>query len=451
MIEKIATFIKDNSLILPNDRIIAAVSGGVDSMVMLFCLNSLKHDLNFELSVIHINHGVRPGDSDKDEKLVRDCCQLNGLEFKVRKLDGYNLDSSEESLREARYGIFNEVLLKHPDAKIATAHTLDDQVETFLMRLAKGSKIKGLCGIPVKRDAFIRPMLGVTKQELYLYAGDKNIPFCEDYTNKDLKKMRNQIRHRLIPVIIEIFGENFYEGFKRSRQDLSDVYSVFTKLMQMTFNKYVTEQANGLEMDIIQYQKLSVPERRQLLNGCISKFYPLNFQIRSTYFEQFEKFVNDASTGRQIQFDNNLICVKNRASIFFTIHQTQLSHELELYPGQVVCIGRNKISLKKVEDDDIAINDNKNCELVCGDKIHMPLKVRFWQQGDFFYPLGMKGKQKVSDFFINQKVNQMEKGKIPLVVNQSQIVWIAGLRLDDRYKFTKECKIVYKLEIDGNN
>ena len=451
MIEKIADFIKANNLILPNDKIIAAVSGGVDSMVMLFCLKALRQELNFELSVIHINHGVRPGDSDGDEKLVKECCKLYGLENHSLKLQGYDLNSSEKILRDARYEAFNKILLQYPGAKIATAHTLDDQLETFLMRLAKGSKIKGLCGIPVKRDAFIRPMLQNTKQEMYQFAGDNDITFREDYTNKDIKKLRNQIRHKLVPVIINLFGKNFYEGLQQSQQDLNDVYSVFAKVMQNTFDNYVVEKDKGLEINLEDYQRLSLPERRQLLNGCISKFYPLNFQIRSTYFEQFEDFIKNASTGKQFQFENNLICVKNRASIFFTDKQEQSSNQLELYPGQVVCIGRNKISLKTVEDDERMINDNKNCELICGDNLKLPLTVRFWQQGDFFYPLGMQKKQKVSDFFVNVKINRMDKKNIPLVVNQSDILWIGGLRLDDRYKITKECKKIYKLEIDGNN
>jgi tRNA(Ile)-lysidine synthase len=123
---------------------------------------------------------------------------------------------------------------------------------------------------------------------------------------------------------------------------------------------------------------------------------------------------------------------------------------LELYPEQVVYIGRNKISLKKVEDDEMTINKKKNIEYICGDKIQIPLTVRFWQEGDFFYPLGMNKKQKVSDFFINQKVNLMEKAKIPLILNQCDIVWLAGMRLDNRYKVTKGCKLYYKLQIDGN-
>jgi len=451
LIEKIATFIKDNSLIVPNDKIVAAVSGGVDSMVMLFCLNFLKEQLNFDLSVIHINHGVRMGDSDEDEKLVQDWCKENALEFYSKKLNGYNLNSSEDMLRKARYEAFDQILLKYPGVKIATAHTLDDQLETFFMRLAKGSKIKGLCGIPVYRDAFIRPVLSLTKWQLYQFAQENNIPFREDYTNQDTKKLRNRIRHQLVPKLIEIFGENFYEGFRQSQQDMVDVYAVFAGLMQNLFNEYTIENEHDLEFELQSYQALSAPQRRQFLNGCISKFYPLNFQIRSTYFEQFENFIKNASTGKQFQFDNGLICVKNRSSVFFTDQLNKLTPPLELYPGQVVCIGRNKISLKTVEDDDRTINNSKNCELICGDKLKMPLTVRFWQAGDFFYPLGMKRKQKVSDFFINQKIDRLEKRKIPLVLNQSDIVWIAGLRLDDRYRITKECKIVYKMKMDGNN
>ena len=124
---------------------------------------------------------------------------------------------------------------------------------------------------------------------------------------------------------------------------------------------------------------------------------------------------------------------------------------MELYSGQVVYIGRNKISLKTVENGDRTINGDKYDELICGDKLHFPLKVRYWREGYFFYPLGMNKKQKVSDFFINQKINRIEKAKIPLVLNESEIVWITGLRLDNRYKLTPKCKRVYRLKMDGIN
>ncbi len=448
MIKKIVPFIKTHNLILPDDHIIAAVSGGVDSMVMLSCLNSLAEDFYFQLSVVHINHGVRPKDTDKDEKLVRDWCKKHILEIHVIKLTNFNLKSSEDDMRNARYEAFDKILAKFSNAKIALAHTLDDQLETFFMRLAKGSKLKGLCGISIKRDAYIRPMLNLTKKEIYQYAKDNHIPFNEDYTNKDTMKLRNRIRHQLVPKLIEIFGENFYEGFQRSQKDLQSVYSAFMDSIQIFTNKYVKKVNNNLEIELKQYQKLSVPERYQLLNGCVSEFYPLNFQIRTTYFEKFDQFVKEASTGKQFKFEKNLICVKNRSSICFLIDQNMALKELELYLDQVVYIGRNKISLKRVENGERVINDQKYTELICGDRIYLPLKVRYWKKGDYFYPLGMNNKQKVSDFFINQKLNRMEKAKIPLILNQSEIVWIVGMRLDNRYKLTKFCENIYKLDMD---
>jgi tRNA(Ile)-lysidine synthase len=359
LIEKIDSFIKAYHLVAPTDKIFAAVSGGVDSMVMLYCLNTLKKQLNFELSVIHVNHGVRTGDSDEDENLVQVCCNKYKLENHVKKLNGFNLESSENELRNARYAAFNEILQQFPEAKIATAHTLDDQIETFFMRLAKGSKLKGLCGIPEKRDAFIRPMLSSTKKEIYQFARNEQIPYHEDYTNKDTKKLRNRIRHKLIPKFTEIFGENFYEGFQRSQQDLKAVQSAFLETMQSISLEYVSEKENGLEIDLKDYQKLSLTEKRHLINGCVSKFYPLNFQIKSAYFEQFERFANDASTGSQFLFENNLNVIKNRKTIYFSIIQNESSEELELYPGQIVYLGRNKISLKTVEDGDRAVNNDR--------------------------------------------------------------------------------------------
>jgi len=420
-------------------------------MVMLYCLNEIRKDFNFYLFVLHVNHGVRGRDADEDEDLVYAWSKAQSLKFFSEKLKGLDLKSSEDTLRNERYAVFEKFLKAETGSKIATAHTLDDQLETFIMRLAKGSKLQGLCGIPVKRDAYIRPMLHLTKKEIYRFADDKKIPYKEDFTNRDPGKTRNRVRHEIVPKLIEVFGSRFYEGFDRSRNNLNEIRASFDAYMNNLFNTYVNKKGEILELKLDDYRKLSVAERRYLVNGCVSEFYPLNFQIRSKYFEEFERFVDTAGTGKEFNFDNNLKVLKNRTSVKFVKDKTHTPGNPELYPGQVVYIGRNKISMNKVENVEKYINQDRNTELICGDDLVFPLKVRFWKNGDFFFPLGMNKKQKLSDFFINEKVNRLEKSQIPLVLNGPEMVWVAGLRLDDRYKVTESCRTVYQLTIHGYN
>ncbi|MEJ2488307.1 MAG: tRNA lysidine(34) synthetase TilS, partial [Sulfurovaceae bacterium] len=367
---------------------------------------------------------------------VHSLAEKHGLEYYTEKLQGFNEVSPEKELRDARYAVFEKVLQSKPGAKIATAHTLDDRLETFIMRLAKGSKLKGLCSIPVKRGKYIRPMLNLTKSELYHFAGKNKIPYHEDYTNADMNKTRNHIRHKIVPALIETFGEDFYDGYRRSQRELQEIHTILSGYIKNLFDQYVTQSGDQLIINLDDYAKLAVIERRQILNGCVSKYYPLNFQIRSKYFEEFDRFAETALTGKEFHFDNQLKVIKDRQKIIFSVGQNQSPDIWELYPGQVVYIGRNKISLKEVENVDGRINNNKKVELICGDRLSMPLRVRFWEKGDFFFPLGLNKRQKLSDFFINQKINRMEKSKIPIVLNGPDIIWVAGLRLDERYKWT---------------
>jgi len=449
LISRVHTFIVAHQLILPGDTIAAAVSGGVDSMVMLDILLRLRSELPFDLRVIHINHGIRGSESDLDQTLVEEICTQNQLPFFSEKLRGFSGNSSEESLREARYAVFEAYLERIAGGKIATAHHLDDRMETFFMRLARGSGVKGLRSIPVRRGPYIRPLLFLRREEIHGYAERHHIPYRVDSTNKDRTKLRNNIRETLTPVLLDVFGKDFYRGFTKSLQDLDEIYAIYEDENRKLFSEMIEKEENRLKFRPAQYKSLPTRQRRHLLEYCISYFYPLNFGFAETYFKEFDKFTEKAQTGAVFHFDYNIRVFKERDHIVFHQDETAQFKPLQLSAPDSVTENRVfKFSIKRLAGRPTTLKkENPFIEIICGDRLFFPLQIRGWQEGDWFYPLGMNKKQKLSDFFINQKIERLDKKHIPLLVNRDEIVWVAGLRLDHRYRVQKECKTLYEVEV----
>ncbi len=447
MQERLHAFITTHQLIFPNDRVFAAVSGGVDSMVLLDLLQRLSGEFPFELRVLHINHRVRGADSDADEALVNKQAKKFNLSFECKRLSGLNRASSEDALRQARYAAFEEILQHYPDAKIATAHHLDDQLETFFMRLAKGAGLKGLSGIPLKRDAYIRPLLSFRRREIETYARRQQIVFREDRSNADTAKLRNHVRHALVPALKEVFGEPFYHGFSKSLNEIQNHQIVFKRENEQLFKKIVTLNGSEIRLAISAYSELPPLRRRAVFQYCISRTNPLTLIASNGLWKAFDRFVFGAAAGARFQAGKALFVRKNREDLFFYKAEPEILSPVELYPGESVSWGKYRIYLRNVKNEKVTLNNDCNQEFFCADRVLFPLTVRSWLAGDFFYPLGMKGKKKISDFFVDQKTEGYQKKSIPLVCSGTDIIWVGGMRLDNRFKISETCKKIYQLTL----
>jgi tRNA(Ile)-lysidine synthase len=448
---KVRSFIESQNLILASDHIAAAVSGGVDSMVMLYILHKLKKELDFLLSIIHVNHGVRGRDSDLDEKLVRETANKLKLNITIERLTGIKKTASEAQLRTSRYDAFEKILQKNNIIKIATAHQLNDQLETFLMRLYTGASLNGLMGIPVKRSGYIRPILIVTRKEIEAFARLNNIEYRTDYTNYQTDKLRNKIRQIIIPRIEEVFGNRFYTGFPKSIEELTNINSEYKFYLQDTFETIATVKEDVIYVTLQSFLELNATPRRHLLVYCIFSFFGLNSYLELKNFRAFESFIKTAKTGSLFYFSERLQAEKNREQLIFYKSTSQSYLDQELFPGKDVKLGRNIISINTVSNDSLKWNKDTNMEFICGDQIQFPLKVGSWKNGDWFIPLGMNKKQKLSDYFVNEKIARFEKPKIPIVRNDDEIIWIAGYRIDERYRVNEGCKNIYRLNLRKEN
>ncbi len=447
MITKVASFIRIHNLIQKNDIIVAAVSGGRDSMAMLYTLHALRDKFDFELRACHVNHGLRGRDSDMDEALVRDECARLSVPLQAERLTGYDLKTGEDRLRKARYEKFQNILAALKGSKIATAHHLDDQLETFLMRLAKGSYFKGLTAIPVSRPGFIRPFLNLTRKEIDGFVKEKGIPFREDFTNEDTTKLRNNIRHRLTPALINVFGEDFYKGFDKSLNDLRSTYEDYRNLSLLYFEKIIKKEERSLSFKRAEYQQFSDNRRRLFIEYCISLLNPLNSDLINYSLKEFGRFVNEAHTGAVFHFGYNLKALINRDEILFYLDNESVTVDIAVEEGDSLEASGKIISIREVNSADAEYSSNGEVEYVCGDRLRFPLTLRSWRPGDSFHPLGLQGSQKLSDFFINRKISGAQKKNILVLENRDEIVWVVGMRIDERYKINKNCRKIIKLTL----
>ena len=259
LIQRLFSFCKSHQLISPNDTVFVAISGGMDSVALLDSLLELnKNMLPINIKAIHVNHGIRGAEAARDEHFVRSFCADRKVELEVVHLQGLHIRKDEATLREARYQAFETLLSKHPRAKLATAHTLDDNVETLIMRLAKGSSLKGLRGIPVKRGAYIRPFLFLTRAEIQQYVQSRKLSFVQDSSNASLNYLRNRIRHQLLPVFKEIFGEQFYAGMGKSLQEINAFYNLFEKEFARLAEETLVRHPDKIEIDLQKYKYLDI-------------------------------------------------------------------------------------------------------------------------------------------------------------------------------------------------
>ena len=450
MIEKIRTFIIENNLInSTTPEIIVAVSGGIDSCVLLDILVKLQPDFTYNLKIIHLNHRVRGKASDDDEMFVISMAKKYNLIIEHSRLSAGSKKKTETYLREKRYQYFNEVLANHPGSVIATGHHMDDLVETFIMRLMKGSRLKGLLSIIPKRDRFIRPMLAVGRKEIEQYAQENEIQYKQDLTNLDTVIQRNLVRHKILPYLESELDKNIKENLVKIIKEFTYHYQIYDEQIKDAVNHSVIKSNKTIILNKEKYDRFNPVIRRGLIEYCISLLYPLNYSISDPEYKLLNEFIKNAQTGKIFTLKKGFIAFAERENIIFGFPCNSNKEKYVLNLSNAVSIGdKYRIRMTLIDKKDVKYNLNRNIEFINGDKSGDNLIVRFWQTGDRFMPLGMEQYRKLSDFFIDLKINRYRKREIPIVCARNKIIWIAGYRLDGRFKVSEKTAVIYKLELE---
>jgi tRNA(Ile)-lysidine synthase len=455
MIDETKKFIINNELLTgKNITLFAAVSGGIDSCVMLDVLDHLKNEINFRLEILHINHNTRGKDNLEDENLVEELANQYSVPMKLKRLENRTDRQSEVFLREQRYKFFNSIINNSEDAFIATAHNSDDNVETLLMRLFRGSHLKGLTGIQIKRGRFIRPLLSQSRKSIEQYAQKNNIRFREDYTNSDNEITRNYIRNELLPSINNKFKLDINTNILKSIKDLNQHYSLFTNVLKNAIRESVKISKQSAVLNKNKYILFNSIVQKGLVEYCISYVQPLNYGISIKNYLLWDDFIKNSKPGKKKNILDAGYAISERKEILFGGFPTEKKESYSLKLNSEILIdNKYKIAFSKVKSNKIDFNVDKNIEFIDGEKSGNDLVVRFWHKGDSFHPLGMKQKRKLSDFFIDLKLSTSLKKEIPIICKNQDILWIAGYRLDDQFKISDTTKNIYKIamaEVNGN-
>lgn len=453
---KVLDTIKEHNLICDEDNIAIGVSGGPDSMALLYILLEIKALINFNIYIIHVNHGVRGKDAEKDQLFVKRIAEELNLPYYTKSVNmieyGKKMGiTAEEAGRELRYGFFREVLNAQGGGKIAVAHNLNDQAETLIMRFFRGTGIDGLKGMEFITGDIIRPILGISREEIESYIEDNNIETVLDETNLQPIYTRNKVRLELIPYIEENFNPNIINTLWRMSQ-ISAVDSKFLEgYSKKGFNLIVkNEDENGIILDGKKLLEEDQSIQQRVLRISIERVNDSLQGISKMQISNILDLLNKFETGKEVHISNNIIAKISYGDLIIkkNTHKKddKYLHKLKL-PGITNLQDINysfDIQILPIEEISKMYKDN-NIGYFDYDIIKGDLSVRNRKDGDRFMPFGMKGTKKLKDYLIDEKIPNRLRNGIPLIVDQRNILWVVGYRTNEMYKVTKDTKKVLKI------
>lgn len=443
MLHSFLTYITKEHLFKSAEKVLLTVSGGVDSVVMC----DLFHKANLDFAIAHCNFQLRGTESNEDETFVKELANkykvmFHTITFETESYAKKNKCSTQVAARELRYEWFEKIRKQYNYHYIATAHHLDDSIETFFINLLRGAGISGLHGILPKNNFIIRPMLFCSKTNIVNYAKENKLRYREDSSNASDKYVRNKIRHHVIPVLKEI-NPQLESTINNNISHLREVELIYKKEIERQQKKIVTQEKSNAIISIKLLNKLSTP-----VTYLYEFLKPFNFN--ETIVDEITTALN-AESGKQF-FSPTHRLVKDRGFLIIEGRKNKRAEKITK-----LLIKKNK---KEFVTDELKLKFNTikktatfNLQLSSKtaqldfDKLEFPLEIRKWQQGDSFYPLGMKGQKKLSDFFIDKKISVPQKENTSLLTSNGKIVWVIGHRIDERFKITEKTNTIYIAEL----
>ena len=442
-------FVKSN-LINSNDKILVAVSGGMDSMFLLFMLIELQKILDIELAIVHINHNIR-SNSIVDENFVIEQGEKLKLPVIVKQLnykDKKHGESTEAWARNNRYTQLELIRKELNYDKIATGHHSNDQIETILQRISEKSGIGGFRGIHKQHSKIIRPILDISKSDIEKVVNDLQIKYVDDETNKNIEIPRNYFRLRVIPQ-----WESLYPNLGNSIQSISESavenQSVIDYFIEELESKIVTNDKDTSSNKLIKriklssFEKLPDPVQILLIRHILGK-YPW----RKYQWNEITQILKSAKIGKVYSFGDFEI-LKDRQD-WLIRHKLKVNLKpIIVHLNKRVHCGKYVFQVREV--DNYSIMGTPNVEIIDGNTIiNKKLVLRTWQDGDIFQPLGMAGKKKISDFLTDEKVNQFDKENQLVLTANGEIIWLCGRRISETVKINNDTKGYLELSIKKN-
>jgi tRNA(Ile)-lysidine synthase len=445
---KCEEFIRQHHLAASGDSLLLAVSGGVDSMVMLRLFSRMRERFNVHIAVIHVNHQLRGEESRGDEQFVREISEQYNCPWYCEHVDvmAYAHEhglSKQTAARQLRYECFERVRQQTGMKCVATAHHADDNAETVLLNIMRGTGIHGLAGIPLQRnaDSIIRPLLFARRNEIEQYAREENVLYRDDTSNTSLVYHRNLLRHRLLPPLVKRHP-HIVGTLNSISEIMREVNTNLRTLIEKKLNLLVHDDAQGRLM--LNGKKLS-QELDFLQNEIfVALLRRVNIEPTEKKVEALHKLCTQ-SAGRIVELNGEMTAWKDRTNIIIGKTQVRTSEIKYVEFGKSYDYQGYCISLSHPEPVPIEYSGTREIEYIDADRLGRQLVLRPWHAGDWFIPIGMKTKKKLSDFFTDQKVPRFQKSSIPVLESDGAIVWICGKRLDNRFKLTEQTRMAIRL------
>ena len=434
-------FVDEQRLFSKDDRILLALSGGVDSVV----LAELLLELGYTFSAAHCNFHLRGEESNRDAKFVIKWAERKKVKLFVQDFDTYAYMqekgiSLEMAARELRYSWFENLMQENQIDYLLTAHHADDSAETFFINLLRGTGIAGLHGILPKNGNIIRPLLFATRKSILDYAELKNIQFVEDSTNSETKFLRNKIRHRLIPMLKEI-SPDFDCIIRKNIERLRDTETVFRNTVENVKDEIIIRENENIKISIAELQSLN-PMGIYLYE--ILSDYGFNESVVNNV-----SMVLDAESGKRFYSKTHCLLKDREYLLIYPIEKEETETEYSIDAEITSIIEPFKAKIEVLKDlNFISVPKKANVAMLDMDLLNFPLELRHWKQGDSFVPFGMRKKKKLSDFFTSNKYSLLDKERQWLLCSGDEIVWVVGKRIDDRFKISNSTKSVLKIEIN---
>lgn len=431
MLHDFIQYSRQQKLIAEGDRVMLAVSGGLDSIVM----TELFRQAGIRFAIAHVNFNLRGRESDRDESFVRKLAADLAVpcfvtHFKTRAYARQKGVSTQVAARELRYAWFETLLTTHGYDSMATAHHLDDQVETFLINLARGTGIAGLKGIPARQGTVVRPMLFATRKQLEAFARLQGLSWVEDSSNTSLAYARNRIRHRIIPQM-EKLNPAFRDELLSTISHIRDAEAIYRQAIERERARLVSKEQG--------YSRISIAGLEGLANGMT---YLYEFLAEWGFNASTAKDIWESTQGQpgKTFYSPSHRLVKDREFLIiqpFKIDHGDASNQSFVVPAFEHILEMDhpiRLDFEVMQAKDLVLSPDPLQAFLDYDKVSFPLILRKWRKGDYFIPLGLKGKSKISDFLINLKLSLPQKEGIWLVCSRDEIAWVVGRRIDDRFK-----------------
>lgn len=447
-------FNRKNSLFKPLQRIGLAVSGGLDSMVMLELFDRIRAEQQLELTVLHFNHQLRGADADTDESFVADVCACKKIALISDRADVADYAraqklSIETAARELRYRFLEEAAHRLALDRIALAHNANDQAETVIAHIMRGAGISGLRGIPVRRGLFIRPLLYAPREKLAEFAGEFHVHHREDASNCDLRYRRNRIRHQLLPMMQQQFNSQIVESLNRLADAAAESELLIQQQTADALKICLKEQHDDkIVLDIHAFLAYFSSLQRLILQHVVSSLQENPRLLTFAVWKNLSRFVTKGESGgffrlspvvEMIVAGDDLVIRRSHLPPEAVVLD-RLTGIFPLWDGFFLEITP---ALKP-----LTLTEKPSCvEYVDATTLITPCHVRTFRKGDVFLPINGKGHKKVSDFMIDAQVPVHQRARIPILECRAGIVWLCGLRLDDRFKITETTTQVFKLTL----